>query len=171
MFLQKIYTTIIRTYWTTKYESRSENEFWATCQNISNLFDGCWHPLLTIVFHSYLQISPNFKRVVGILSRKEHFLVFLLLTLNKYYMFNAKSKCIYVTPHGVSGKKVNARKRHAITRSHGNGMTRLPCRYAHKNNWFWKACCSHCSYLANTVELCFPNTLFFFFNGLSSFVP
>ena len=132
------------------------------------------HPLLTIVFHSYFQISPNFKRVVGILSRKELFLVFLLLTLNKYYMFNAKSKCIYLTPHGVSGNKVNARKRHVITRSHGNGMTRLLCRYAHKNNWFWKACCSHCSYLANTVELCFPNTLiffFFFFNGLSSFVP
>ena len=28
-----------------KYESRRENEFWATCHNTSNLFDGCWHPL------------------------------------------------------------------------------------------------------------------------------
>ena len=44
-FLQKNYTTIIRTYWATKYESRSENEFWETCHNISNLFDGCRHPL------------------------------------------------------------------------------------------------------------------------------
>ena len=56
---------------------------------------------------------------------------------------------------------MNARIRHFITRSHANGMTRLPCRYAHENNWFW-----------NTVELCFSNTLdfFFFFNTLSSFV-
>ena len=46
----------------------------------------------------------------------------------------------YVTLHGVSGNKVKARTRHVITRSHANGMTRLPCRYAHKNNWFWKAC-------------------------------
>ena len=36
----------MKTYWATKYESRRENEFWATCHNISNLFDGCWHPLL-----------------------------------------------------------------------------------------------------------------------------
>ena len=28
------------TYWATKYESRSKTEFWATRQNISNLFDG-----------------------------------------------------------------------------------------------------------------------------------
>ena len=44
---------------------------------------------------------------------------------------------IYATvcdPHGISGNKVNARKRHFVTRSHANGMTRLPCRYAHKNN-------------------------------------
>ena len=27
-------TTIIRTYWATKHESRRENEFWATCHNI-----------------------------------------------------------------------------------------------------------------------------------------
>ena len=45
-FYKKNCTTIIRTYWATKYKSRSENEFWATCHNISNLFDGCWHPLL-----------------------------------------------------------------------------------------------------------------------------
>ena len=43
----KKHTTTIRTYWATKYESRRENEFWATCHNISNLFDGCWHPLLS----------------------------------------------------------------------------------------------------------------------------
>ena len=48
MFTQKNYTTIIRTHWTGKYESRRENEFWATCHNISNLFDGCWHPLLIV---------------------------------------------------------------------------------------------------------------------------
>ena len=29
-FHKKNYTTIIRTYWTTKHESRSEIEFWAT---------------------------------------------------------------------------------------------------------------------------------------------
>ena len=40
-FHKKNYTTIIRTYWATKYESRGENEFWATCHNITNLFDGC----------------------------------------------------------------------------------------------------------------------------------
>ena len=45
-FYKKNCTTIIRTYWATKYKSRSENEFWATCHNISNLFDGCWHPVL-----------------------------------------------------------------------------------------------------------------------------
>ena len=37
-FLKK-YTKIIRIYRATKYEGRRENEFWATCQNISNLFD------------------------------------------------------------------------------------------------------------------------------------
>ena len=47
-FRKKNYTTIIRTYWATKYESRRENEFWATCHNISNLFHGCWHPLLNL---------------------------------------------------------------------------------------------------------------------------
>ena len=36
---------------------------------------------------------------------------------------------------------------------------------------FGKRVRSHCSYLANTVELCFYNTLGFFFNTLSSFVP
>ena len=41
MFSQKNYTTIIRTHWATKYESWRENESWATCHNISNLFDGC----------------------------------------------------------------------------------------------------------------------------------
>ena len=34
----------------------------------------------------------------------------------------------------ISGNKVNARKRHFITRSRVNSITRLPCRYAHKNN-------------------------------------
>ena len=41
---------------------------------------------------------------------------------------------LFVTLHGISGNKVNARTRHVITRSHANGMTRLPCGYAHKNN-------------------------------------
>ena len=35
IFSQKNYTKIIRTYWATKYESRSENEFWSTFHNIS----------------------------------------------------------------------------------------------------------------------------------------
>ena len=48
IFSQKNYTTIIRTYWATECESRSEIEFWATCHNVSNLCDGCWHPLLSI---------------------------------------------------------------------------------------------------------------------------
>ena len=39
-----------------------------------------------------------------------------------------------VTLHGVSRNKVNARTRHVITRSHANGMTRLPCGYVHENN-------------------------------------
>ena len=47
---------------------------------------------------------------------------------------------IYVTLHGVSGNKVNARIRHVITRSHANGMTRLPCRNAYENKRFWQAC-------------------------------
>ena len=41
IFSQKNYTTIIRTYWVTECESRSEIEFWATCHNVSNLCDGC----------------------------------------------------------------------------------------------------------------------------------
>ena len=40
-FSQKNYTTIIRTYWAKKYDSWRENEFWATCHIISNLFDRC----------------------------------------------------------------------------------------------------------------------------------
>ena len=39
-----------------------------------------------------------------------------------------------VTLHGISGNKVNARTRHVITRSQANGMTRLSCGYAYKNN-------------------------------------
>ena len=42
-----------------------------------------------------------------------------------------------MTLHRVSGNKVDARTRHVVTRSHANGMTRLPCWYAHKNNWLW----------------------------------
>ena len=34
IYSQKNYTTLIRTYWATKYESRSEIESWATCHNI-----------------------------------------------------------------------------------------------------------------------------------------
>ena len=41
IFSQKNYTTIIRTYWATECESRSEIEFWTTCHNVSNLCDGC----------------------------------------------------------------------------------------------------------------------------------
>ena len=39
-FYKKNYTTIIRTYWATKYESRSESKLWVTCHS---LFDACWH--------------------------------------------------------------------------------------------------------------------------------
>ena len=37
-FHKKNCCAIIRTYWATKYKSRSQNEFWATRPNISNLF-------------------------------------------------------------------------------------------------------------------------------------
>ena len=59
---------------------------------------------------------------------------------------------MYVTLHGVSGNKVNAHTRHVITRSHANGLTYLPWRYAHKNNRFGKGVRSHSSYLANTLS-------------------
>ena len=59
---------------------------------------------------------------------------------------------MYVTLHGVSGNKVNAHTRHVITRSHANGLTYLPWRYAHKNNRFGKGVRSHSSYLANTLK-------------------
>ena len=55
------------------------------------------------------------------------------------YLFRRRTLFAYVTLHGISGNKVNARTRHVITRSHANGMTRLPCGYAHKNNWYWEA--------------------------------
>ena len=59
---------------------------------------------------------------------------------------------MYVTLHGISGNKVNAHTRHVITRSHANGLTYLPWRYAHKNNRFGKGVRSHSSYLANTLS-------------------
>ena len=37
IFSQKKYTTIIRTYWATKYESRSESRFWVTCRCLSDV--------------------------------------------------------------------------------------------------------------------------------------
>ena len=40
IFSQKNCTTIIRTYWATKYERTVKTIFGVTCQNISNLFDG-----------------------------------------------------------------------------------------------------------------------------------
>ena len=40
----------------------------------------------------------------------------------------------FVTLHGISGNKVNARTRHDITRSHDSDTTRLTCGYAKKNN-------------------------------------
>ena len=61
----KNYTKIIRTYWATKYESRRENEFWATCRNISNLFDGCWHPLLSRVLQCASTTLANSKYSAG----------------------------------------------------------------------------------------------------------
>ena len=40
-FHKKTTPQLLRLYWATKYESRREIEFWATCYNISNLCDGC----------------------------------------------------------------------------------------------------------------------------------
>ena len=48
-FHKKKNTTIIRTYWATKYESRSERKFWVTCHRLS---DACWHKLLSVINHS-----------------------------------------------------------------------------------------------------------------------
>ena len=50
-------------YWATKNESRSENEFWETYHNIPNLFDGCWHPLLTLNLRSYEALLPRILKV------------------------------------------------------------------------------------------------------------
>ena len=53
----------------------------------------------------------------------------------KVYQLNSSELATpNVALHGISRNKVNARTRHVITRSHANGMTRLPCGYAHKNN-------------------------------------
>ena len=70
-FLKKN-TTITRTYWATKRESRSENEFWATCHNISNLSDRCWHPLLEQTLNSVELglVFQGFSTAVDILIRK-----------------------------------------------------------------------------------------------------
>ena len=35
-FHKKNYTTIIRRYWATKYESRRESKFWVTCRCLSD---------------------------------------------------------------------------------------------------------------------------------------
>ena len=42
--------------------------------------------------------------------------------------FYAESIIINVTLYGISGNMVNARTKHVMTRSHANGMTRLPCK-------------------------------------------
>ena len=51
-----------------------------------------------------------------------------------------------------------------LTRSHTKGVTRLPWRYVHKNNWFWKVCCGN-------IWLTRYTFLFacFLFHALSSF--
>ena len=36
MFSQKHDTTIIQTYWATKYEIRGERKFWVTCNCLSD---------------------------------------------------------------------------------------------------------------------------------------
>ena len=72
------------------------------------------------------------------LATKTDILTFLenkrLFVRRTYISLLIYLKAIYVTLHGISGNKVNARTRHVLTRSHANGMTRLPCGYAHKNN-------------------------------------
>ena len=82
---KKNYTTIIRTYLATKYESRRENEFWATCHNISNLFDGYWHPLLNRSYDNFYNRccwNLNFKKTwwteTKIAFRTNHYLVLKL---------------------------------------------------------------------------------------------
>ena len=58
--------------------------------------------------------------------------------------------------------KVNARTRHVITRLRASGMTRLPCDMRMKTIDTGDHVRSHCSYLVNTVELCFYDMLDFF---------
>ena len=55
----KHYTTIIRTYWAAKYESRSEIEFLGDLpQYFKFVCDGCWHPLLQLDEEERLRIRP-----------------------------------------------------------------------------------------------------------------
>ena len=68
----------------------------------------------------------------------------------------------YVTYHGVSGNKVNARTHDVIIRLHANGWHAYRADMRIKTIDFGKRVRSPCSYLANTVELCFYNTLDFF---------
>ena len=49
-----------------------EIEFWATCQNISNFFDGCWHPLLR--WQNRLTWLVNQSSITCIISDKWKFL-------------------------------------------------------------------------------------------------
>ena len=87
-FHKKTTSQLLGKYWATKYESRWENKFWATCHNISNLFDGCWHPLLkafTDVLISSIIHNKSFitsrkhivehSRPVLVVSTGGHFLV------------------------------------------------------------------------------------------------
>ena len=92
-FHQKNYTTIIRTYWATKYESRGENEFWATCHNVSNLFNGCWHPLLSsaqiILIFAKKQILEKKNHIKRKSTRKKS--IEILQLARRYQMAAAES--------------------------------------------------------------------------------
>ena len=61
-------------------------------------------------------------------------MMLLFIDMLQRLILESQILIIYVTLHGVQGIKVKARTRYVITRSHANGMTRLPRRYVHKNN-------------------------------------
>ena len=81
------------TYWATKYESRRENEFWATCHNVSNLFNGCWHPLLSsaqiILIFAKKQILEKKNHIKRKSTRKKS--IEILQLARRYQMAAAES--------------------------------------------------------------------------------
>ena len=91
IFSQKNYTTIMRTYWATKFESRDENEYWATCHNISDLFDGRRHPLL--IWSVFLHWSGSLD--LGINTKLSWQFPFLFSFLLTHYYYGIESEGIH----------------------------------------------------------------------------